>query len=279
MLKKLNLISVLFATVMFSLNAFADEENPTSGDCGEHCSWKMENDVLTITGYGKMKNYIHGDYDAPWYWNKDNISKIVIENESEEQKLTSIGRAAFDDMHRVSEIVLPDGIEEIGHFACYNCRSLEKIDFPEGLKSIGTWAFGQARLSQIDIPESITNIYAWAFQLTDLTHVVIPENTLLDPNAFFNDSRKIEARTTPIIEIYCSQNNMEQCRKAVAYRGDLAQVIEYEKLPDGKYFAHGKFYDSLNSIGTPNYIKKRIYTIDEANRVAGKVNSVKIRYR
>jgi len=38
-------------------------------------------------------------------------------------------------------------------------------------------------------------------------------------------------------------------------------------------------YQSINDLLKGNYDVRRIYTIDEANRVAGKVNSVKIRYR
>ena len=56
------------------------------------------------------------------------------------------------------------------------------------------------------------------------------------------------------------------------------KVHFYQK--DGKeYFYNNRWYASPNDIGTTNHIKKRIYTINEANAVAGKVNSVKIRYR
>ena len=42
---------------------------------------------------------------------------------------------------------------------------------------------------------------------------------------------------------------------------------------------NGKFYTSLSDWAKDNYIKKRIYTIDEANAVAGEKNRVSIKYR
>lgn len=62
-------------------------------------------------------------------------------------------------------------------------------------------------------------------------------------------------------------NSVEACQ-------DLAQ-----KASAGTFVSDGKFYNSLNDFISGNYDKKRIYTIDEANTVAGKTNSFKIRYR
>ena len=45
------------------------------------------------------------------------------------------------------------------------------------------------------------------------------------------------------------------------------------------FIVGGKFYASLDDLAQGKYIPKRIYTIDEANRVAGEKNRVSIRYR
>ena len=268
--------------LIYPLCCFGQTEYPLSGnDCGEHCSWKIEDGVLTLTGYGKIKDYGHNteNIPQPWYWDHANITKVVIENESETNQFTRVGSGAFEWLGRVKEIVLPESIQTIGEFACYNCTGLEKVNLPNGLQTIGTWAFGQAKLSEIDIPETVQRIDDWAFQLTDLTSVVIPENTNLGENAFFNDSRVVGPSTTPITTIYCTQKNIEQCRKAVAYRGDDAKVFEYEKVANGQYFVNGKWYENLNDMNKGNHVKKRIYTLDEANKISGKNNMVKIRYK
>ena len=40
-----------------------------------------------------------------------------------------------------------------------------------------------------------------------------------------------------------------------------------------------KIYNSMADFANGNYVKYRIYTIDEANRVAGEVNTIRIKYR
>ena len=53
----------------------------------------------------------------------------------------------------------------------------------------------------------------------------------------------------------------------------------YEKFGN-QYYSNGKFYNSFNDIGTPKYIKKRIYTIDEATKVSKETgNTFKLRYK
>ena len=72
----------------------------------------------------------------------------------------------------------------------------------------------------------------------------------------------------------------DACEAAIAWRGDAAEVVEYIQTSDNQYLVGGKYYAKLSDIGTPNYIKKRIYTIDEANRVAKPTgNTVRIKYR
>ena len=50
---------------------------------------------------------------------------------------------------------------------------------------------------------------------------------------------------------------------------------------DGNYMLkyNGKTYQSINDLLKGNYDKRRIYTVEEANFVAGDRNTVTIRYR
>ena len=56
-------------------------------------------------------------------------------------------------------------------------------------------------------------------------------------------------------------------------------VKEYIKDDSGGYFYNNKWYSSPNDILNDNHIKKRIYTVDEANKVAKKTNTFKIKYK
>ncbi|MBQ9561842.1 MAG: leucine-rich repeat protein [Lachnospiraceae bacterium] len=44
----------------------------------------------------------------------------------------------------ITELVLPEGIREIGGYACFQCMKLAAPDFPESLEAIGPYAFGAA---------------------------------------------------------------------------------------------------------------------------------------
>ncbi|MBR1915683.1 MAG: hypothetical protein IJ830_04525, partial [Alphaproteobacteria bacterium] len=49
---------------------------------------------------------------------------------------------------------------------------------------------------------------------------------------------------------------------------------------NGQPFKVGsKIYNSIQDFANGNYVKHRIYTIDEANRIAGDKNRVSIKYR
>jgi len=50
-------------------------------------------------------------------------------------------------------------------------------------------------------------------------------------------------------------------------------------MSGNQIFHNNRFYNSANDILSGNYDKKRIYTIDEANRASGKKNTFKIRYK
>ena len=62
-------------------------------------------------------------------------------------------------------VIIPDGIEEIGEFAFYDCASLKEINLPENLTTIGSEAFRNCKsyfpdLSSLD---SLKEIGDYAF--------------------------------------------------------------------------------------------------------------------
>ena len=60
--------------------------------------------------------------------------------------------------------------------------------------------------------------------------------------------------------------------------GDCKAFVDTAKA--GQMLKIGsKTYQSINDLLKGNYDKRRIYTIEEANFVAGKVNRVSIKYR
>ena len=85
-----------------------------------------------------------------------------------------------------TEILLPEGIPEIGEFTFCGCGQLKRITIPESVTRIGTAAFQYcSSLEEILLPKSLEKIDSLAFNgCTALRHIVIPADTDVDPEAF-----------------------------------------------------------------------------------------------
>lgn len=223
---------LFFLIIIFPFCSFAEEEHRMSGDdCGAHCSWKIENGVLTIKGYGEMYDYVRYDNfttSAPWSWQQGKVNKVVIQNESDNNKFTSIGNYAFCDMRSISEFVLPEGIEKIGVLS-FNTSGVQKIDLPDSLKEIGTQAFGwNSGLQNIELPEGLEKIARAAFVNTGISTIVIP-HSVEDLDTSFLAYSSEGYQETPIIKLYCAVGLEAACENSVAYRNGIADVQTYEK--------------------------------------------------
>ncbi len=78
-------------------------------------------------------------------------------------------------------------VSGIGEFAFHNCRNLESVSLPEGLRWIGLEAFnGCEGLTAVTMPDSVTHIHYEAFRgCRNLTSVTIPANVVfIDETAF-----------------------------------------------------------------------------------------------
>merc|ERR1711991_441290 len=64
----------------------------------------------------------------------------------------------------LTSINLPDGVTSIGEWAFYGCSSLTSLSLPDGVTSIGNWAFQYcSSLTSITLPDGVTSIGEWAF--------------------------------------------------------------------------------------------------------------------
>lgn len=137
--------------------------NMVGGYCGaeiegKNASWRLENGVLTISGYGDMSDL--GSYDdQPWANVRFDATSIVVE-----EGITSIGDECFRNLSNVTQVTLPSSLTQIGKDA-FLYTSLETVSFPDGLTYIGETAF--CNLSSLTgdlvLPDSITEIGKAAF--------------------------------------------------------------------------------------------------------------------
>ena len=155
------------------------EETLTEGD------FKYEvgsNDEVTITDYTGSE------------------TSIVVPEEIDGKKVTSIGYMAFDGCSSLTSITLPEGLTKIDAFAFRSCSSLTEITLPEELTSIGSDAFSNcSSLSEIILPEGLTKIDAFAFEkCSNLEKVILSERLTSLGNWVFNECSQLKHISIPM---------------------------------------------------------------------------------
>ena len=280
-------------SLVLSFNAFADD----LPSCGDNCTYSYiqngtdqdGNITYTLTvapidpeqtakvqaydryGYTTKENPVY----APWRF--ENVTSVVIE-----KGVTDISDHAFEDMQSLKTLKLPEGLKTIGHESFHNTK-IQKVDLPSTLTSINSYAFSIGALKEInELPEGLKVIDAQTFSNTQIKDWVIPSSvTMLSSSAF---GIGLSGYDKSLIEnLYCAEPIADQCEVAVQWKRDLGQTVNvetYKKNADGTIFYNNHWYQNANDILAPNgHIKKRIYTIDEANKITGKTNNVSITYK
>ena len=118
------------------------------GKCGDHAVWSYNtaDNSLTISGSGELWDRIHFPDAFGWlrewetpavtssrdYFYANQVKKITIGSGIEK-----IGGSVFNGFSRVTELVFPEGITEIGlegYPVCDNMSALTSVTFPSTLK-------------------------------------------------------------------------------------------------------------------------------------------------
>ena len=134
----------------------------------------------------------------------------------------------------------------------YNDRNkIKSVVVEEGITSVGSYAFYNCgKITKIELAKSVNVVRAGAFdEAYYVQNVTIYDSTIWDSQDNFNDKD-----TSPLIKINC-YGDLEKCEQNFSHTSSMKSQISL------------------------NYKGKRIYTIDEANRVAGPKNRVSIKYR
>ena len=139
----------------------------SASSCGktekeDELNWKIEDEVLIISGHGKMPDYIdeNGELtERPWDGKENEFYFIEIE-----EGITSIGAGAFKDFQNIFEVNLPRSLTSIGESAFERCLSIGSIDFKGNLEKIEANAFKNCySLYELNIHDNVISIGDSAF--------------------------------------------------------------------------------------------------------------------
>ncbi len=121
--------------------------------------------------------------------------------------LSMDGRIAFgsaeEDREKrlgITEIVIPDGVTHIGcgAFGYNGCPNIERVSFPETLKSIGEGAFRRCKLKEIVLPADVHAIGTEAFlECSDLEKAVLNHGLRRIERSAFENCVKLEQMNIP----------------------------------------------------------------------------------
>ena len=121
-------------TVAYGVQTQADD-GTTSGTCGAdeggtNATWTLdENGVLAITGTGAIKEYAFSRSSL-------SIKEVVIK-----EGITEIGSRAFQNCAQIQTVTLPESLTTICDNAFLGCSGLKKITIPPKCETIGDKAF------------------------------------------------------------------------------------------------------------------------------------------
>ena len=278
--------------MLLSFNATAahncgDDLGNNCWDCSKTeadlCTARKTGKELSITGTGQMKDYIlsgRGDgavSDSPW---GTDITKVVIG-----EGITTIGDDAFIGAVNLEDVQIASSVTTVGHEAFYH-TGIQNLVLSDSIDTIENYAFQRCYdLVALVIPSSVTSLGEITFENSS--------GTIYCAKPAENESSPCEGKQATNLKYYTKDENTGIYEVDGAYYADVnllakGQACENKAQCDKMVLSvkrgipfefKGKFYTSFGDIATDNYIHKRIYTVDEANMLSGKKNTLKIRYK
>lgn len=148
---KLIAIAIIAIALVFGTVACGDEDTAGNSAVEDNSFMEVATDE---NGETVVKLYNRSSFG-------DN-SIIVIEN-TEDIQIKGIAEGAFTGNSEAKKVILPDTIYHIDRLAFRGCSSLEEINLPAGLTTIGEASFMGTALKEVVLPDSVTTIEAMAF--------------------------------------------------------------------------------------------------------------------
>lgn len=173
------------------------------------------------------------------------------------------------------DVVIPEGVREIGDYAFYGAFAMETVSFPGTLKAIGMNAFYDcALLKEAILPESLEYLAPAVFsRCSGLKRVWLPDSLTSLPRVTFFQCEKLTQIHLPKKLIRIGRACFEQCRSlnVIAFAESL-QVLEENAFAFCSELEAVFLPESLQEIGKNAFIgceKLREITIGKNVKTIG----------
>ena len=150
-----------------------------------------------------------------------------------------MARYLYVDGELVTEITIPESVTDIPAYA-FSCENIEKVNFQDGLRSIGSYAFaGCTNLKNINIPCGVICIEDHAFRSCEnLESVTIPNSVTRIGKCAFYYCSNLNGVTIPTSVISIENSAFEGCTSLGSIRIESDQT-SFGQLSLGYLFRQG----------------------------------------
>lgn len=134
-------------------------------------------------------------------------AEVVIPN-----GVTEIGEGAFKDNKYIRSVTIPSGVTVIGEEA-FDSSSIESVIIPNTVTEIGKKAFCDTdNLHSVDIPFGVTKIGESAFSVSGLESVTLPDS-LVEIGEYGFHCTLMTSVTIPVSVNVIGKSALDSCRK------------------------------------------------------------------
>lgn len=186
--------------------------------------------------------------------------------------VTKIATWAFNECNTLTEVTLPNMVDEIGYQAFFKCSNLTNVTIPEGVKKIGQAAFyGCSQLTSITIPSTITNMDTAFSGNTALSHVTLTNGiSKISSNAFERCTGLTEVEIPASVDQICpfAFNGCTNLKRVLLEKNiktiNVNAFKDCTNLSDVKYNGYKTDWDkvTVNTTGNDTLTRKVQYLCD-----------------
>lgn len=148
------------------------------------------------------------------------LSKVSVEVDVPSNDSLEISLIQRD----MTEVVIPEGVTEIGEGAFYGCRSLTDISIPNSVTDIMFCAFFNCKnLKSVIIPDSVTNMCLFknnplyypadTFRYSGVEKVVLSKNLKTVPSYLFREAKFLKKMDIPSSVTAIGRNIFDSCEE------------------------------------------------------------------